>query len=177
MLEFQTEHGRIAISEEVVAGIAGTALADCPGVVGTVPRGWRQGLAGLLGTDDHGRGVEVAAAADQGIDVTVRIVVAYGVPIQEVARTVMRRVGDAVRRAVGEQRVRVHVHVAGVRVPPGGLPRGGPGGARAGAASAAAGDATARREGAGAPTAPAPTADGAGEADPASAPEPPDGTD
>ena len=127
LLEFDTEHGRIAISEDVIAGIAGAALAGCEGVVGTVPRGWRQGLAGLLGTEAHGRGVEVAAAEGGGLEVTVRIVVAYGVPIPEVARTVMRRVGEAVRRAVGEDRVRVHVHVAGVRVPAGALPGAGTG--------------------------------------------------
>ncbi|EKP93727.1 hypothetical protein ThesuDRAFT_00324 [Thermaerobacter subterraneus DSM 13965] len=136
MLEFQTDHGRIAISDEVIAGIAGTALAQCEGVVGTVPRGWRQGLAGLLGTEAHGRGVEVSAG-DGGLELTVRIVVAYGVPIPEVARTVMRRVGEAVRRAVGEERVRVNVHVAGVRVPQGPLP--GPSGPAApGAAGAPA---------------------------------------
>lgn len=122
MLEFQTDHGRIAISDEVIAGIAGAALAQCEGVAGTVPRGWRQGLAGLLGTEGHGRGVEVASTEGGGLEITVRIVVAYGVPIPEVAGTVMRRIGEAVRRAVGEDRVRVHVHVAGVRVPPGALP-------------------------------------------------------
>ncbi|ADU51042.1 protein of unknown function DUF322 [Thermaerobacter marianensis DSM 12885] len=142
MLEFPTEHGRIAISDEVIAGIAGAALAECHGVAGTVPRGWRQGLAGLLGTDAHGRGVEVASAEGEGIDITVRIVVTYGVPIPEVARTVMRRVGEAVRRAVGEERVRVHVHVAGVRVPPGALPgTGGPGGGPGAAAGGSPGPA------------------------------------
>ncbi len=136
LLEFQTDHGRIAISDEVIAGIAGTALAQCEGVVGTVPRGWRQGLAGLLGTEAHGRGVEVSAG-DGGLELTVRIVVAYGVPIPEVARTVMRRVGEAVRRAVGEERVRVNVHVAGVRVPQGPLP--GPSGPAAPGAAGAPG--------------------------------------
>ncbi|QBS37776.1 Asp23/Gls24 family envelope stress response protein [Thermaerobacter sp. FW80] len=173
MLEYPTDHGRIAISEEVVAGIAGAALADCPGVAGTVPRGWRQGLAGLLG-EDRGRGVEVTVADDQAIDVTVSIVVTYGVPIQEVARTVMRRVGEAVRRAVGEQRVRVHVHVAGVRVPAGGAPGGGgTGAARAGAPRAGAGVPEAPGEGV-ATRPPAPGTAAPGGAHPADPSEPGD---
>ena len=124
MLEYRTEHGRIAIAEEVVAGIAGAALAGCAGVAGTVPRGWREGLAGLLGGESQGRGVEVAAGEEGGVVITVRIVVTYGAPIAQVARTVMDRVRDAVQRAVGEEKIRVNVHVAGVRVPPDRLPSG-----------------------------------------------------
>lgn len=116
VLEFPTERGRIAVAEDVVAGIAGAALARCPGVVGTVPRGWREGLAGLLGTESQGRGVEVGSE-DGTIVITVHIVVQYGVSMVDVARHVAAQVREAVQRALGETRVRVHVHIAGVRVP------------------------------------------------------------
>lgn len=115
MVEFRTEYGRIVLADEVLAGIAGTVAAGCPGVAGLVPRGLREGLAGLLGGEQQGRGVEVTAADGTPV-ITVRIVVNYGVPIAEVARNVMARVREAVRRAIGEENIRVNVHVAGVRV-------------------------------------------------------------
>lgn len=115
MVEYRTPYGRIALADEVVAGIAGTVAAQCAGVAGMVPRGLRDGLAGLLGGEHHGRGVEVAVN-DGTVVVTVRIVVIYGVPIADVAREVMARVREAVTRAIGDDNVRVNVYVAGVRL-------------------------------------------------------------
>ncbi|PZN10525.1 MAG: Asp23/Gls24 family envelope stress response protein [Bacillota bacterium] len=115
MVEYRTPYGRIALADEVVATIAGTAAVQCPGVAGMVPRGLREGLAGLLGGEHHGRGVEVATS-DSTVVVTVRIAVVYGVAIAEVARDVMGRVREAVARAIGDDNVRVNVYVAGVRL-------------------------------------------------------------
>lgn len=115
VVEYRTPYGRIALADEVVATIAGTAAVQCPGVAGMVPRGLREGLAGLLGGEHHGRGVEVATS-DSTVVVTVRIAVVYGVAIAEVARDVMGRVREAVARAIGDDNVRVNVYVAGVRL-------------------------------------------------------------
>lgn len=115
VVEYRTPYGRIAVADDVVASIAGTVAVQCAGVAGLVPRGLREGLAGLLGGEHYGRGVDVAVS-DGTVVVTVRIVVLYGVAIAEVAREVMSRVREAVVRAIGDDKVRVNVYVAGVRL-------------------------------------------------------------
>lgn len=45
----QTDYGKIEITPEALAAIAGAAAVRCFGIVGMVPRGLRQGVSEILG--------------------------------------------------------------------------------------------------------------------------------
>ncbi len=113
--EITTELGKIAVSDEVVATIAGLAATECYGVVGMASRTIGDGLAGILGKDNLSRGVEVVLD-DAELVINVYIIVGYGTRISEVARNVVERVKYLVENATGVTVKKVNVTVAGVKL-------------------------------------------------------------
>jgi uncharacterized alkaline shock family protein YloU len=103
--------GRISISSEAVAQIAGHAAAEAYGVVGMVPRG-RVGK--LLARDRLTQGISVRGT-DEGLVLELHVVVEYGLNLAEVAATVRSRVGYEVGRLTGLTVAAVEVHVDDVR--------------------------------------------------------------
>jgi len=61
---------------------------------------------------------------DDELDVELDLLVAFGVPVAEVARQVDSAVRYALRRALGREIRRLTIHVAGLRFSPGGDPPG-----------------------------------------------------
>ena len=59
-----TQLGRITISDDVIASVAGMAATACYGLVGMASRTLTDGIAELLGYDNLARGVEVDARDD-----------------------------------------------------------------------------------------------------------------
>lgn len=113
--EMLNELGQINIADEVVGIIAGKAASECYGLVGMAARRLQDGIAQLLGQDNLNRGVEVAITED-GVNITLYIIVQYGVRISEVAHNVMERVRYALDSMVGLHINRIDVVVQGVRV-------------------------------------------------------------
>lgn len=111
----QTDYGRIEITPEALATIAGSAAVCCYGIVGMVPRGLLQGVSEILGKDDLNKGVEVK---QEGTEVTIDlwVVMCYGVQIAQVAQNVMETVSYEVEKMTGLQAIEVNVNVAGVKV-------------------------------------------------------------
>ncbi|MBX6378310.1 MAG: Asp23/Gls24 family envelope stress response protein [Clostridia bacterium] len=117
--ELETPAGRIILTEEIVAAIAGAAASGCYGVASMAPRRLQDEIAGMLGREAPQRGVEVWFREDGSVALRVDIVVVYGTRVSEVARNVRERVRYAVEQATGCPVARVDIHVRGVRVPPG----------------------------------------------------------
>lgn len=110
------ELGRIVISEETVATIAGVAALDCYGLVGMCSRSvLKDNFVELLGKENLSRGVEVTLNDDKLI-IDLYIIVGYGTRISEVAQNVMEAVKYAVENLIGLQVDQVNVNVQGVRV-------------------------------------------------------------
>ncbi|MFY9140908.1 MAG: Asp23/Gls24 family envelope stress response protein [Thermacetogeniaceae bacterium] len=111
----QTEYGNIEITSEALAAIAGAAAVRCFGIVGMVPRGFRQGVSEILGGDAASRGVEVK---QDGSDVIIDlyVVMAYGVNIAQVAQNVMETVRYEIEKMTGLRPAEINVNVTGVRV-------------------------------------------------------------
>jgi uncharacterized alkaline shock family protein YloU len=103
--------GRITISSEAVAQIAGHAAAESYGVVGTVPRGR---VPRLLARDRVTQGIAVRRS-DEGLVIDLHVVVEYGLNLAEVAATVRSRVGYEVGRLTGLPVAAVEVHIEDVR--------------------------------------------------------------
>ena len=107
--------GRIEVSRHVVATIAGHAAAGCYGVVAMAARGLRDGLAERLHRDKLHRGVEVEVRED-GIAVSLYVIVEYGTRVSEVARNLSNAVRYSVERTLGLPVVEVNVNVQGIHI-------------------------------------------------------------
>jgi uncharacterized alkaline shock family protein YloU len=113
----ETPLGRITVTEDVIATIAGLAAMDCYGLVGMASRRQvKDSLSELLGRDNPGRGVEVRMDRD-GLEVDLYIIVSYGTNIYEIAQNVRDKVRYVLNETVGVTVDRVNIYVQGVRVP------------------------------------------------------------
>lgn len=111
----QTDYGRIEVTPETLATIAGAAAIRCFGIVGMVPRGLWQGVSEILGTEALSRGVEIAKDGDD-IKIDLWVVMFYGVNIAQVAQNVMEAVSYEIENMTGLRLKEINVNVTGVRV-------------------------------------------------------------
>jgi uncharacterized alkaline shock family protein YloU len=113
--ESETGLGRLVLSEEAIATIAGAAATECYGVVGMAGRKMTDGISELLGKENLSRGVSVAIEGEE-VYVDLVIIVGYGVRISEVARMVVDKVRYTLENVTGLKVKKVTVNVQGVRV-------------------------------------------------------------
>lgn len=113
--ETVNDNGKITISKEVLATIAGIAATDCFGVVGMSAKNIKDGIGTLLGRDSLSKGVEIEENDDH-TSIKVYIIVGYGTKISVVAGNVMQNVKYAVETYTGLTIKNVSVIVQGVRV-------------------------------------------------------------
>ncbi|HHV79787.1 MAG TPA: Asp23/Gls24 family envelope stress response protein [Firmicutes bacterium] len=112
--EIKTDLGLLSLSDEAIATIAGAAATECYGIVGMASRKVTDGLAELLGRENLAKGVEVSVSGDKAY-ITLNVIVATGVRINEVAKNVVEKVKYTVERATGLKVVKVRVNVQGLR--------------------------------------------------------------
>lgn len=104
--------GIIRISDDVVATIAGLAALETPGIA-AMSGGISEGLAKRLSGKNVQKGVSVEVGQlEAAID--LRIIVHYGIPIQEVCRQLQLNVRESVENMTGLHVVEVNVKVEGV---------------------------------------------------------------
>jgi uncharacterized alkaline shock family protein YloU len=75
-------------------------------------------LLGAVGLAQPGLRLHLAS----GLHIELRLTVAYGLPVAEVARQVDSAVRYAIRRSLEREVDRLTIHVGGLRYSPGGLP-------------------------------------------------------
>ncbi|WP_028545043.1 Asp23/Gls24 family envelope stress response protein [Paenibacillus taiwanensis] len=106
------KEGNIRISNDVVATVAGLAALETPGIAamsGGLSEGWAKRLSGK--NVQTGVTVEVGQV-ETAID--LRVIVMYGMPIQEVCRQLQLNVRESVQNMTGLDVVEVNVKVEGV---------------------------------------------------------------
>lgn len=115
-IELGLELGKVNISEDVVAVIAGSAAMDVYGLVGMASRKQlKDGIAELLGQDNLSRGVEVRREQDM-LHIDLYIVVSYGTKISEVAHNIQVKVKYVLNEVVGLKVDQINIFVQDVRV-------------------------------------------------------------
>jgi uncharacterized alkaline shock family protein YloU len=107
--------GRIEISPQAIATLAGEAVLRCYGVVGMANKNLIDGIADLLQPDRWVRGVDVRVR-DGKVIVDLYVIIQYGTRISEVAHGVMHGVQYALEQALGVDVAEVNVHVQGLRM-------------------------------------------------------------
>ena len=109
--------GRSLVTRRTVVDLVRTATLGSYGVTGFAGRPLDR-LLGRLGLTQPG----IAIHVEDEIDIELDLLVAFGVPIAEVARQVNSAVRYALRRALGREVRRLTIHVGGLRFGPGGAP-------------------------------------------------------
>ncbi len=104
--------GVIRISDDVVATIAGLAALETPGIA-AMSGGISEGLAKRLSGKNVQKGVSVEVGQLEAA-VDLRIIVHYGIPIQEVCRQLQLNVRESVENMTGLNVVEVNIKVEGV---------------------------------------------------------------
>jgi uncharacterized alkaline shock family protein YloU len=115
-MEVVNELGKIYITNDVIAILAGSAALDCYGLVGMASRKQiKDGITELLGRENLSRGVEVRREKDQ-TEIDLYIIVSYGTKISVVAENVRAKVKYVMNEVVGLHVDEVNIFVQGVRV-------------------------------------------------------------
>ena len=109
----QGETNTIKISDDVVAVIAGKAVADAQGVF-AMAGGFAGGISEVLsGKKNLSKGIKVDVG-EKETKIDVNIIVDYGVRIPDIAFDIQNRVKSAVEGMTGLKVTAVNVHVQGV---------------------------------------------------------------
>jgi len=106
--------GRITISDEVLADLAGLTCTRCYGVVGMASQSLHEGVAELLGRDSLRKGVRLKRK-DDAVSFDLFVIVKAGINIVEVAHNLIEQVKYMVESCSGLKVEDVQVHVQGVR--------------------------------------------------------------
>lgn len=107
--------GRIEISPNAIASLAGQAVLESYGVVGMANKNLRDGIAEILPGGHYRRGIDVKIT-DHQIVIDLYVVIQYGTRISEVAHGIINRVKFSVEKALGIPVTQVNVHVQGLHV-------------------------------------------------------------
>ncbi len=113
--EIRTEMGKLVLSEEAIATIAGAAAIECYGVVGMAGRKMTDGLSELLGMENLAKGVSVSIDGDE-LNIELFVILGYGVKISEVARMIIDKVRYTVEKVTGLKVNKVTVSVESIRL-------------------------------------------------------------
>ena len=107
----RTEKGSISISEDVIAAIAGTAIAEVDGIAGMSGSAGQE-LGELIGVHNTAKGIRVSFEEDT-VQVDAAVLVQQGKSITAIAEQAQKVVTAAIESVTGLP-CAVHIHVTGV---------------------------------------------------------------
>jgi len=114
MPECIEDTGKIRITDDVVAVIAGVAATDVPGVAG-MSGGIVGDVAEILGRKNLTKGVKVEVGQIEAA-IDLYVIVEYGYRIPEVSWQIQEKVKESVETMTGLSVVEVNIHVQGVNI-------------------------------------------------------------
>ena len=111
-----TSFGQIEITNEVIAQYAGAVATECFGIVGMANVSMRDGLVGLLKSDNMTKGIHVVISPAHKLTLDFHVIVSYGVSISAVADNLIDNVKYKVEEFTGLEIEKINIYVEGVRV-------------------------------------------------------------
>ena len=114
-IDTKNYYGRITISDNSIAVVAGYAALDCYGVVDLVPNSLKDNLSELFKKQPYSKGVKISTL-DSRIFIDIYCIFKYGVSVSAVAESLKSAVKYSVENFTGMIVDTVNVHVVGVRV-------------------------------------------------------------
>ena len=114
MIAYETKTGTVTVSNEYFAKLIGNAASSCFGVAGMAPRG-QQKFINLFSKKDYtDKGVSISGNFDM-INVDLHIIVAYGMNINAIAKSITDKVKYVVKEATGITVGKVTVRIDGIK--------------------------------------------------------------
>lgn len=105
--------GKISIAEEVIASIASIAASEVEGLA-DVKQGAIADIVGIFG--GRQKGVEVRLDENSNVHVDLKVTVAYGHPIHEVAQCIQQKVSQDIQSMTGLSVEGVDVYVKDLKL-------------------------------------------------------------
>jgi uncharacterized alkaline shock family protein YloU len=107
--------GKVNISNDVLADIAGFAALECYGIVGMASPSLRDGVAQLLSREKLRKGVQITSS-DSGVLADLYVVIEHGTKLNEVSHNLANRVRYVLTTMADVPVEGVEVHVQGIKV-------------------------------------------------------------
>ena len=114
--EMSTSLGKITITDELIANIAGYAAVENVGIVGMNAKKASDSFIELFGKDNMRRGVKVTMVSPDVMDIDLYVTLEYGVSLPAVAQNAKSNVKYRVEEMTGLTVHAVNVHVENIRV-------------------------------------------------------------
>ena len=114
--EMITNLGKITMTDDLIASIAGYAAVENVGIVGMNAKKASDSFIELFGKDNMRRGVKVTMVSPEVIDVDLYVTLEYGVSLPAVAQNAKSNVKYRVEEMTGLTVHAVNVHVENIRV-------------------------------------------------------------
>jgi len=108
-------YGRITVTEEAIAQVAGSSALECYGIVDTISKRFTDSLSDIFHKQKMSRGVRVLTNGDR-IYIDLYVVIKYGLSIEAVSQSLRRTIKYNVERFTGMMVDTINVNVVGVRV-------------------------------------------------------------
>ncbi len=111
-----TENGKITISEDIIANVAGYAATENYGVVGMSAKTATDAILKLVGSDtNRKRGVKVTFTGEgDEVDIDLYVTMIYGVSLPVVAKNMIDNVRYRVQETTGIKVANVNIHVESI---------------------------------------------------------------
>ena len=115
-IEKTNEFGKISVSNDAIAMLAGGVITESYGVVGMASQQvFKDGLAELLKGENYSKGV-IVRKTDAGYDLDVYIIVSYNVKISEVVLEVQKKAKYMLEKSLQQEFNPINVFVQGIKV-------------------------------------------------------------
>ena len=108
-------YGRITVTEEAIAEVAGSSALECYGVVGMAAPSLQDGIAKILPANRLRRGV-IVTPREAGIHVDLYVVIEYGTNITVVSQNLIDNVTYVLNEFAQVPLDGIEVHVQGIKV-------------------------------------------------------------
>ena len=114
MIVYETKLGSILLSEDYLAKLIGNAASSCFGVAGMAPHG-KQKLRNIFSKKNYTeKGINITGDIDM-INVDLHIIVAYGMNINAIAKSITHKVKYVINETVGINVGKVTVRIDGIK--------------------------------------------------------------
>ncbi len=113
-LSSEDNYGRVDVSKDVIAVIAGLATGEVDGVVGITYQ-VKSGTYALVQKDNFSKGIDIKVT-DEGVSVSINLMTDYEKGIYSVAKEVQKKVKEMIEKMTGKKVQRVDINVTGVKI-------------------------------------------------------------
>ncbi len=107
------EFGKISISEDVIAMIAGSAAIEAYGIVGMATS--KNGFTSILKPNNLSKGVKVTLVDDE-INIDLSVIIQFGTKISVVAKNTIDKVKYNVETQTGLKVSSINLNIEGIKV-------------------------------------------------------------